>query len=132
MRWTILFSLDIGGNKLLRGQEIYPRLRNYRWRKAKLLSGLSDSQNNFPQHWDCHFQNFVIESMGLCFGGESGREEMRVSKRQRKMNFQWKKTHTFIKIWGFQYVALSVCVYEYLCICWYFASYIHVSDIGLK
>ena len=36
MRWTILFSLDIGGNKLLRGQEIYPRLWKYKWSKPYL------------------------------------------------------------------------------------------------
>lgn len=52
-------------------------------RKSKLISGLTDPPNNILHHWDHHFQNFSEKPVGICFVGESGREEMRVRERQR-------------------------------------------------
>ena len=51
--------------------------RSWKWGKGRFLFGLSDSQNNTLQHWDCNFSYFSEKSIGLFFGRELEREEMR-------------------------------------------------------
>ena len=41
----------------------------------KILSGPSGSQNNFPHHWDCHFQNFAKELWNYALEGNWGEKK---------------------------------------------------------
>ena len=87
--------------------------RSWKWGKGRFLSGLSDSQNNTLQHWDCNFSYFSEKSIGLFFGGELEREEMRWRNTEIKWIYHKSNTAWLLTIEA-KYYAVCVCVCVYV------------------